>query len=181
MVGKPTNDNKVQLEVESTTYYKGTLSADDSYTYSNEAEGTPVASFFNRYDASLPENTTFTLTDEDNSDTILHATNKDGMFTFNVNLNPVQTTYTELLAQAAQPADNSEETSSAPAEIQTLLERRYILAETAPAATAPAATATPTSVIPRTADSFPLALLIGLAIVSCGALVILYTAKKRRK
>lgn len=61
MVGKPTNDNKVQLEVESTTYYKGTLSADDSYTYSNEAEGTPVASFFNRYDASLPENTTFTL------------------------------------------------------------------------------------------------------------------------
>ena len=45
----------------------------------------------------------------------------------------------------------------------------------------PAATATPASVIPRTADSFPLALLIGLAIVSCGALGILYTAKKRRK
>ena len=52
---------------------------------------------------------------------------------------------------------------------------------TAPTATAPAATATPASVIPRTADSFPLALLIGLAIVSCGALGILYTAKKRRK
>ena len=51
----------------------------------------------------------------------------------------------------------------------------------APTATAPAATATPASVIPRTADSFPLALLIGLAIVSCGALGILYTAKKRRK
>ena len=54
-------------------------------------------------------------------------------------------------------------------------------ASPAPTATAPAATATPASVIPRTADSFPLALLIGLAIVSCGALVILYTAKKRRK
>lgn len=54
-------------------------------------------------------------------------------------------------------------------------------ASPAPTATAPAATATPASVIPRTADSFPLALLIGLAIVSCGALGILYTAKKRRK
>ena len=54
-------------------------------------------------------------------------------------------------------------------------------ASPAPTATAPTATATPASVIPRTADSFPLALLIGLAIVSCGALVILYTAKKRRK
>lgn len=61
MVGKPTDDNKVQLEVESTTYYKGTLNADDSYTYSNEAESTSVASFLNRYDASLPEDATFTL------------------------------------------------------------------------------------------------------------------------
>ena len=61
MVGKPTDDNKVQLEVESPTYYKGTLNADDSYTYSNEAESTSVASFLNRYNTSLPEGTTFTL------------------------------------------------------------------------------------------------------------------------
>lgn len=115
MVGKPTDDNKVQLEVENTTYYKGTLNADNSYTYSNEAEGTPVASFLNQYNTSLPENTTFTLRG-----------------------------------------------------YKSLLNR-------------PAATATPASVIPRTADSFPLALLIVLAIVSCGALGILYTAKKRHK
>ena len=61
MVGKPTDDNKVQLEVESPTYYKGTLNADDSYTYSNEAETTSVASFLNRYNTFLPEDTTFTL------------------------------------------------------------------------------------------------------------------------
>lgn len=159
VVGEPTADNTVQLKVDSVNYYKGTLNADGNYTYSNEAEGTPVASFLNQYDTSLPENTTFTLsgyksllnrpaidgefhftltditTGEANPGTILHADNQAGMFTFNVNLNPVQTTYTELLAQAAQPADNSEEPSSAPAEIQTLLERRYILAETVPADT----------------------------------------------
>ena len=159
VVGKPTEGNNVKLEVESTNYYKGTLNADGNCTYSNEAEGTPVASFLNQYNTSLPENTTFTLTGyksllnrpaidgefhftltditngKDNPGTVLHADNENGMFTFNVNLNPVQTTYTELLAQAAQPADNSEETSSAPAEIQTLLKRRYILAETVPADT----------------------------------------------
>lgn len=159
VVGKPTEGNNVKLEVESTNYYKGTLNADGNCTYSNEAEGTPVASFLNQYNTSLPENTTFTLTGyksllnrpaidgefhftltditngKDNPGTVLHADNENGMFTFNVNLNPVQTTYTELLAQAAQPADNSEETSSAPAEIQNLLVRRYILAETVPADT----------------------------------------------
>ena len=159
VVGKPADDNKVKLEVESTTYYKGTLNADGNYDYSNEAEGTPVASFLNQYDASLPENTTFpltgyksllnrpaidgefhfTLTDitngPDKPGQILHADNKDGTFTFNVNLNPVQTTYTELLAQDAQPADGSEQPASAPAEIQNLLVRRYILAETVPADT----------------------------------------------
>lgn len=159
VVGKPTEGNNVKLEVESTNYYKGTLNADGNCTYSNEAEGTPVASFLNQYNTSLPENTTFTLTGyksllnrpaidgefhftltditngKDNPGTVLHADNENGMFTFNVNLNPVQTTYTELLAQAAQPADNSEQSSSAPAEIQTLLKRRYILAETVPADT----------------------------------------------
>lgn len=155
VVGKP-DGNKVQLEVESPTYYKGTLNADGSYTYSDEPEGTPVATFENHYDASIPAGTTFTLTgyksllnrpahnDEfhftltditngpDHPGQIWHASNVDGMFTFNVDLNPVQTTYTELLAQAAQPADSSEQPSSAPAEIQPLLKRRYILAETVP-------------------------------------------------
>lgn len=158
VVGKP-DGNKVQLEVESPTYYKGTLNADGDYDYSNEPEGTPVATFINHYDASIPAGTSFpltgyksllnrpakngefhfTLTDitngPDNPGTVLHADNENGMFTFNVNLNPVQTTYTELLAQAAQPADGSEQPSSAPAEIQNLLERRYILAETVPADT----------------------------------------------
>lgn len=61
MVGEPTEGNNVQLKVGRVQYFKGTLNADDSYTYSDEAEGTPVASFFNRYDTSLPEGTTFTL------------------------------------------------------------------------------------------------------------------------
>lgn len=156
--GKTTDENKVKLEVEGTTYYKGTLNADGDYDYSNEPEGTPVATFENHYDASIPAGTTFTLTGyksllnrpakngefhftltditngPDHPGQILHADNKDGTFTFNVDLSPVQTTYTELLAQAAQPADNSEQPSSAPAEIQPLLERRYILAETVPTA-----------------------------------------------
>lgn len=157
--GKTTDENKVKLEVEGTTYYKGTLNADGDYDYSNEPEGTPVATFENHYDASIPAGTTFTLTGyksllnrpakngefhftltditngPDHPGQILHADNKDGTFTFNVDLSPVQTTYTELLAQAAQPADNSEQPASAPAEIQNLLERRYILAETVPADT----------------------------------------------
>ena len=155
--GEPTAENTVKLKVGSVQYFKGTLNADGiNYTYSNEAEKEAIATFENHYDASIPAGTTFpltgyksllnrpaingeflfTLTDitngPDKPGTILQASNQDGMFTFNVNLNPVQTTYTELLAQAAQPADNSEETSSAPAEIQNLLERRYILAETVP-------------------------------------------------
>lgn len=151
--GETTENNTVQLKVGSVQYFKGTLNADGiNYTYSNDAEKEAVATFINHYDASIPAGTSFTLTgyksllnrpakngefhftltDEANPDTILHADNVDGMFTFNVNLNPVQTTYTELLAQAAQPADNSEQPSSAPAEIQPLLERRYILAEAVP-------------------------------------------------
>ena len=154
--GETTAENNVQLEVKGTTYYKGTLNAAGDYDYSNDAEGTSIATFINHYDASIPAGTTFTLTgyksllnrpannDEfrftltditngkDNPGQIWHASNKDGMFTFNVDLSPVQTTYTELLAQAAQPADNSEQPSSAPAEIQPLLKRRYILAETVP-------------------------------------------------
>lgn len=156
VVGEPTTENKVQLKVDSVNYYKGTLNADGiNYTYSDTAED--KATFINHYDASIPAGTSFpltgyksllnrpahngefhfTLTDitngPDNPGTVLHADNENGMFTFNVNLNPVQTTYTELLAQAAQPADNSEQSASAPAEIQNLLERRYILAETIPA------------------------------------------------
>lgn len=49
---------------------------------------------------------------------------------------------------------------------------------------APAATAAPTPAparIPQTADSFPLALLIGLLAVSGGALAVLLTARKRGK
>lgn len=49
---------------------------------------------------------------------------------------------------------------------------------------APAATAAPTPApvrIPQTADSFPLALLIGLLAVSGGVLAVLYTARKRGK
>lgn len=159
VVEKPTDNNKVQLVVESPTYYKGTLNANGDYDYSNDAEDTPVATFENHYDASIPAGTTFTLTGyksllnrpahngefhftltditngPDKPGQTLPAENKDGMFTFNVDLSPVQTTYTELLAQAAQPADNSEQSSSAPAEVQNLLERRYILAETVPADT----------------------------------------------
>lgn len=154
--GETTAENNVQLEVKGTTYYKGTLNAAGDYDYSNDAEGTSIATFINHYDASIPAGTTFTLTGyksllnrpahdgefhftltditngKDNPGQILHADNKDGTFTFNVDLSPVQTTYTELLAQAAQPADGSEQPSSAPAEIQPLLERRYILAETVP-------------------------------------------------
>ena len=158
VVGEATTENKVQLKVDSVNYYKGTLNADGiNYTYSDTAED--KATFINHYDASIPAGTTFTLTGyksllnrpandgefdftltditngKDNPGQILHADNKDGTFTFNVDLSPVQTTYTELLAQAAQPADNSEQPSSAPAEIQPLLERRYILAETVPADT----------------------------------------------
>lgn len=157
--GETTAENNVQLEVKGTTYYKGTLNAAGDYDYSNDAEGTSIATFINHYDASIPAGTTFpltgyksllnrpandgefdfTLTDitngKDNPGQIWHANNKDGMFTFNVDLSPVQTTYTELLAQAAQPADGSEQPSSAPAEIQPLLQRRYILAETVPADT----------------------------------------------
>ena len=157
VVGKP-DGNKVQLEVESPTYYKGTLNADGiNYTYSNEAEKEAIATFENHYDASIPAGTTFTLTgyksllnrpahngefhftltDITNGPDgqIWHKDNEDGTFTFTVDLSPVQTTYTELLAQDAQPADNSEQPASAPAEIQNLLERRYILAETVPADT----------------------------------------------
>lgn len=158
--GESTTENKVQLKVGSVQYFKGTLNADGTtYTYSDTAEKEAVATFENHYDASIPAGTTFpltgyksllnrpakngefhfTLTDitngEANPGTILHADNEAGTFTFNVNLNPVQTTYTELLAQAAQPADGSEQPASAPAEIQNLLERRYILAETVPADT----------------------------------------------
>ena len=157
--GETTAENNVQLEVKGTTYYKGTLNAAGDYDYSNDAEGTSIATFINHYDASIPAGTTFTLTGyksllnrpahdgefdftltditngKDNPGQIWHANNKDGMFTFNVDLSPVQTTYTELLAQAAQPADGSEQPSSAPAEIQPLLQRRYILAETVPADT----------------------------------------------
>ena len=161
VVGEPTADNTVQLkvDVDSVQYFKGTLNADGSYTYSDEPEGTPVATFENHYDASIPAGTSFTLTGyksllnrpandgefhftltditngKDKPGQILHADNVGGMFTFNVDLSPVQTTYTELLAQAAQPADSSEQPSSAPAEIQPLLQRRYILAETVPADT----------------------------------------------
>lgn len=156
--GESTADNTVQLKVGSVQYFKGTLNADGiNYTYSDTAED--KATFENHYDASIPAGTTFTLTGyksllnrpanngefhftltditngPDNPGQILYADNEDGMFTFNVNLNPVQTTYTELLAQDAQPADNSEQPASAPAEIQNLLERRYILAETVPADT----------------------------------------------
>lgn len=158
--GESTTENKVQLKVGSVQYFKGTLNADGTtYTYSDTAEKEAIATFENHYDASIPAGTSFpltgyksllnrpaidgefhfTLTDitngPDNPGTVLHADNENGMFTFNVNLNPVQTTYTELLAQAAQPADGSEQPSSAPAEIQNLLERRYILAETVPADT----------------------------------------------
>lgn len=158
--GESTENNTVQLKVGSVQYFKGTLNADGTtYTYSDTAEKEAVATFINHYDASIPAGTSFpltgyksllnrpakngefhfTLTDitngPDNPGTVLHADNENGMFTFNVNLNPVQTTYTELLAQAAQPADGSEQPSSAPAEIQNLLERRYILAETVPADT----------------------------------------------
>lgn len=52
------------------------------------------------------------------------------------------------------------------------------------ASPAPAATAAPTPAparIPQTADSFPLALLIGLLAVSGGALAVLLTARKRGK
>lgn len=55
---------------------------------------------------------------------------------------------------------------------------------TSPAPAAPAATAAPTPAparIPQTADSFPLALLIGLLAVSGGALAVLLTARKRGK
>ena len=160
VVEKPTEGNNVKLEVGNVQYFKGTLNADGTtYTYSDTAEKEAVATFINHYDASIPAGTSFpltgyksllnrpakngefhfTLTDitngPDNPGTVLHADNENGMFTFNVNLNPVQTTYTELLAQAAQPADGSEQPSSAPAEIQNLLERRYILAETVPADT----------------------------------------------
>lgn len=156
--GETTENHTVQLKVGSVQYFKGTLNADGiNYTYSDTAED--KATFENHYDASIPAGTTFTLTgyksllnrpafnDEfhftltditngpDHPGQILHADNKDGTFTFNVDLSPVQTTYTELLAQAAQPADNSEQPASAPAEIQPLLERRYILAETVPADT----------------------------------------------
>ena len=156
--GESTADNTVQLKVGSVQYFKGTLNADGiNYTYSDTAED--KATFENHYDASIPAGTTFTLTGyksllnrpanngefhftltditngPDNPGQILYADNEDGMFTFNVDLNPVQTTYTELLAQDAQPADNSEQPASAPAEIQNLLERRYILAETVPADT----------------------------------------------
>lgn len=158
--GESTTENKVQLKVGSVQYFKGTLNADGTtYTYSDTAEKEAIATFENHYDASIPAGTSFTLTGyksllnrpaidgefhftltditngPDNPGTVLHADNENGMFTFNVNLNPVQTTYTELLAQAAQPADGSEQPSSAPAEIQNLLERRYILAETVPADT----------------------------------------------
>lgn len=158
--GESTENNTVKLKVGSVQYFKGTLNADGTtYTYSDTAEKEAVATFINHYDASIPAGTTFpltgyksllnrpahngeflfTLTDitngPDKPGTILQASNQDGMFTFNVNLNPVQTTYTELLAQAAQPADGSEQPASAPAEIQNLLERRYILAETVPADT----------------------------------------------
>ena len=157
VVEKPTDNNKVQLVVESPTYYKGTLNANGDYDYSNDAEDTPVATFENHYDASIPAGTTFTLTgyksllnrpakngefhftltDITNGPDgqIWHKDNEDGTFTFTVDLSPVQTTYTELLAQDAQPADNSEQPASAPAEIQNLLVRRYILAETVPADT----------------------------------------------
>lgn len=156
VVEKPTEGNNVKLEVGNVQYFKGTLNANGDYDYSNDAEDTPVATFENHYDASIPAGTTFTLTGyksllnrpakngefhftltditngKDNPGQILHADNKDGTFTFNVDLSPVQTTYTELLAQDAQPADNSEQPASAPAEVQTLLQRRYILAETVP-------------------------------------------------
>lgn len=155
VVEKPTEGNNVQLEVGNVQYFKGTLNADGiNYDYSNTAEENDVATFENHYDASIPAGTTFTLTgyksllnrpahngefhftltDITNGPDgqIWHKDNEDGTFTFTVDLSPVQTTYTELLAQAAQPADGSEEPSSAPAEIQTLLERRYILAETVP-------------------------------------------------
>ena len=161
VVGVPAANNTVQLkvDVDSVQYFKGTLNADGNYDYSNEPEGTQVATFENHYDASIPAGTTFTLTGyksllnrpakngeflftltditngPDNPGQTLPAENKDGMFTFNVDLSPVQTTYTELLAQAAQPADGSEQPASAPAEVQPLLERRYILAETVPADT----------------------------------------------
>lgn len=156
--GETTENHTVQLKVGSVQYFKGTLNADGiNYTYSDTAED--KATFENHYDASIPAGTSFTLTgyksllnrpafnDEfhftltditngpDHPGQILHADNKDGTFTFNVDLSPVQTTYTELLAQAAQPADNSEQPASAPAEVQPLLERRYILAETVPADT----------------------------------------------
>ena len=152
--GETTAENNVQLEVKGTTYYKGTLNAAGDYDYSNDAEGTSIATFINHYDASIPAGTTFTLTgyksllnrpahngefhftltDITNGPDgqIWHKDNEDGTFTFTVDLSPVQTTYTELLAQATQPADNSEEPASAPAEIQPLLKRRYILAETVP-------------------------------------------------
>lgn len=158
--GESTAENTVKLKVGSVQYFKGTLNADGiNYTYSNEAEKEAIATFENHYDASIPAGTTFpltgyksllnrpanngefhfTLTDitngKDKPGQILHADNKDGTFAFNVDLSPVQTTYTELLAQAAQPADGSEEPASAPAEIQNLLQRRYILAETVPADT----------------------------------------------
>ena len=192
VVGEPTDDHKVQLEVESTKYFKGTLDADGkTYNYSSEAEEKQVATFINHYDASIPAGTTFTLTGyksllnrpandgefhftltditngEANPGTVLHADNVDGKFTFHVDLSPVQTTYTALLAQAAQPvaiaeatptpapatpetatpessiatysmdtpAAISEQAAAAQAESQTLLERRYILAETVPADT----------------------------------------------
>ena len=164
VVGESTTENKVQLKVGSVQYFKGTLNADGiNYTYSNEAEKEAIATFENHYDASIPAGTTFTLTGyksllnrpahngefnftltditngPDHPGQIWHKENENGTFTFNVDLSPVQTTYTELLAQAAQPADNSEQPAdnseqpaSAPAEIQPLLKLRYILAETVP-------------------------------------------------